>query len=105
MFWGAKNFFKFFKKYFSNRIEKLHKMAFIYLFIFLKKFEKFEKTGIISTKFHLLYSEQQETGTREGIEPIKRSFYLCSLLSYTFFIRKQKGFESAAKSLIKALLL
>ena len=33
----------FFKKHFSNRIEKLHKMAFIYFF--LKKFEKIEKIG------------------------------------------------------------
>ena len=48
MFWGAK---KIFKKYFSNRIEKLHKMAFIYFFFFF--FEKIEKTGIISTKFSL----------------------------------------------------
>ena len=54
MFWGAKIFLKNFKKYFSNRIEKLHKMAFIYMcFFFLKKFEKVEKTGIISTKFSL----------------------------------------------------
>ena len=50
MFWGAKKKIKFKKKikYFSNRIEKLHKMAFINLF-FLKKFEKVEKTGIIPT--------------------------------------------------------
>ena len=53
MFWGA--------KYFSNRIEKLHKMTFINFLLLLKKFEKVEKTGIISTKFsydvlHLLYS-------------------------------------------------
>ena len=41
---GKKKFKFFFKKYFSNRIEKLHKMA---LIIF------FEKTGIISTKFLL----------------------------------------------------
>ena len=27
---------KYFKKYFSNRIEKLHKMAFIYIFFFEK---------------------------------------------------------------------
>ena len=40
MFWGAKKILKFFKKYFSNRIEKLHKMAFIYFFF---KFEKGEK--------------------------------------------------------------
>ena len=34
-------------KHFSNRIEKLHKMAFIifYFFYFLKKFEKVEKIG------------------------------------------------------------
>ena len=39
MFWGAKKFLKFFKKYFS--IEKLHKMAFIiFLFLFLKKLKK-----------------------------------------------------------------
>ena len=45
---------KIFLKYFSNRIEKLHKMAFIKIFLFfLKKFEKVEKTGIISTKFSL----------------------------------------------------
>ena len=47
MFWGA-------KKFFSNRIEKLHKMAFIFFLFFLKKFQKVEKTGrIISTKFSL----------------------------------------------------
>ena len=45
MFWGAKTFLKFFFKYFSNRIEKLHKMAFIIFFFLLKKFEKVEKTG------------------------------------------------------------
>ena len=50
MFWGAK---KIFFKYFSNRIEKLHKMAFIIFFFFLKKVEKVQKTGIISTKFSL----------------------------------------------------
>ena len=53
MFWGAKKNLKIFKKYFSNRIENLHKMAFIYYIFFLKKFEKVEKTGIISTKFSL----------------------------------------------------
>ena len=42
------------ENYFSNRIEKLHKMAFIIFFWkSLKKFEKVEKTGIISTKFSL----------------------------------------------------
>ena len=51
MFWGAKKILNFFlKKYFSNQIEKLHKMAFI-IFFFLKKFEKIEKTGIITTKY------------------------------------------------------
>ena len=45
---GGKKNLKIFKKYFSNRIEKLHKMAYIYLF-FLKKLKKVEKTGIIST--------------------------------------------------------
>ena len=40
---GKKKILNFFKKYFSNRIEKLHKMAFIFLYIFLKKFEKVEK--------------------------------------------------------------
>ena len=34
MFWGAKKIQKLFKKYFSNRIEKLHKMASIF-FLFL----------------------------------------------------------------------
>ena len=48
MFWGSKKFLKFFFKYFSNRIEKLHKMAFIIIIFFLKKFEK---TGIIPTKY------------------------------------------------------
>ena len=51
MFWGAKKILKFFQKYFSNRIEKLHKMAFIIFFLFFLKFEKVEKTGIITTKF------------------------------------------------------
>ena len=49
MFWRAKKI----KKYFSNRIEKLHKMAFIIFFFFLEKFEKVEKTGIIATLFSL----------------------------------------------------
>ena len=40
---GGKNFFKNIFKYFSNRIEKLHKMAFI-IFFFLKKFEKVWKS-------------------------------------------------------------
>ena len=44
-FGGQKNF----EKNFSNRIEKLHKMAF--MIFFLKKFEKVEKTGIIATKY------------------------------------------------------
>ena len=35
MFWGAKKFLKFFQKYFNNRIEKLHKMAFIIFFYFV----------------------------------------------------------------------
>ena len=56
---GGQKKFNFFFKYFSNRgirnrIEKLHKMAFIIFFLFcLKKFEKVEKTGIIPTKFSL----------------------------------------------------
>jgi hypothetical protein len=33
---GAKFFLNLKKKYFSNRIEKLHKMAFIYFFLFEK---------------------------------------------------------------------
>jgi hypothetical protein len=59
MFWGQKNFFKNFKKYFRNRIEKLHKMAFIIFFFFcLKKLKKLElspqnfRCGVL----HLLYS-------------------------------------------------
>ena len=43
-FGGQKKFKIFFKKYFSNRIEKLHKMAFIYIFFFFLNFEKVEKT-------------------------------------------------------------
>jgi hypothetical protein len=42
MFWWAKIFQIFFKKYFIDRIEKLHKMAFIYFFSFLKKLKKLE---------------------------------------------------------------
>ena len=42
MFWGAKIFFLFFKKYFSNYIEKLHKMAFI-IFFFWKSLKKLKK--------------------------------------------------------------
>ena len=38
-------------KIFSNRIEQLHKMAFIYILFFLKKFEKVEK--------QVLYSDSQ----------------------------------------------
>ena len=57
MFWGAKKFSKIFKKYFSNRIEKLHKMAFIFLFFFfLKKFEEVEKTGFFRAKFFFHYT-------------------------------------------------
>jgi hypothetical protein len=52
-FGGQKKFEKKFEKYFSNRIEKLHKMAFIYIYFFFEKFEKVEKTGIIATKFSL----------------------------------------------------
>ena len=37
MFWWAKIFQIFFKKYFIDRIEKLHKMAFIYFFSFFEK--------------------------------------------------------------------
>ena len=48
---GVKNFFKNLKKYFSNRIEKLH--SFFIFFYFFLKFEKVEKTGIISTNFSL----------------------------------------------------
>ena len=43
-FWAKKNL-KYFLKYFSVRIEKLHKMAFI-IFFFLKKFEKVEKNRL-----------------------------------------------------------
>ena len=43
---GQKKFQNFFKKYFSNRTEKLLKMAFIIFFLLLlKKCEKVEKTG------------------------------------------------------------
>ena len=43
MFWGAKKLKKYFKKYFSNRIEKLHKMTLIiFFFYFLKKLKKVE---------------------------------------------------------------
>ena len=40
---GKKNFDFFFKKYFRNRTEKLHKMAFIILFFFWKSFKKLKK--------------------------------------------------------------
>ena len=53
MFWEAKKNFRIFLKNFRNRIEKLHKMAFTTFFFLLKKFEKVEKTGIISTKCSL----------------------------------------------------
>ena len=41
-FWGQKKLKKKFKKHFSNRIEKLHKIAFIIFFFFF--FEKVEKS-------------------------------------------------------------
>ena len=41
MLWGGKKKKKIFFEYFSNRIEKLHKMAFI-LFFFSKKLKKLE---------------------------------------------------------------
>ena len=56
-FGGQKKFKIFFFKYFSNRIEKLHKMAFI-IFFLVKKFEKVEKTGFFRAKsfFHCTLS-------------------------------------------------
>ena len=52
---GVKKFF------FSNRIEKLHKMFFFnfffIIFIFLKKFEKVEKTGFFRANTQILKSE------------------------------------------------
>ena len=51
MFWGAKKIEKKFEKYFSNRIEKLHKMAFT-IWFFLK-FEIVEKTVNFRAKFFL----------------------------------------------------
>ena len=43
-FCGQKKYLKKILKYFSVRIEKLHKMAYI-IYFFLKKFEKVEKIG------------------------------------------------------------
>ena len=37
---GGQNFFFNLKKYFSNRIEELHKIAFTVFFLLLKKIEK-----------------------------------------------------------------
>ena len=59
MFWGAKKISKFFWKYFSNRIEKLHKMAFIIFFFFLEKVWKSWKNllqNFPDDVLHLLYS-------------------------------------------------
>ena len=61
-FWGQKNKFKFFKKHFSVRIEKLHKMAFIiFFFFFWKSFKKLKKLELspLNSRYgvlHLLYS-------------------------------------------------
>ena len=52
MFWGAKNFLKNFQKYFSNRIEKLHKMTFIFFFSF---FEKVWKSWKNWNYFHKIF--------------------------------------------------
>ena len=61
MFWGAKKILKFFQKYFSNGIEKLHKMAFITFFFFLKSFKNLKKLELSPQNLsydllHLLYS-------------------------------------------------
>ena len=47
---GKKKIEKKFEKYFSNRIEKLHKMAFLFFFL-LKMFEKVEKTVFLGLNF------------------------------------------------------
>jgi hypothetical protein len=66
MFWGAKKLWNFFFKYFSNRIEKLHKMAFIYTyFFFWKSLKKLKKLELSPQNFrydvlHLLYSGSKQ---------------------------------------------
>ena len=52
MFWGAKKFLIFFLKNILATALKSYIIWLLYFF-FLKKFEKVEKTGIISTKFLL----------------------------------------------------
>ena len=51
-------------------------MAFIYIFFFLKKFEKVEKTGIISTKFSLRCTPSVILGVS------KQSFFFCFDIDY-----------------------
>ena len=75
-FGGQKKIFNFFFKFFSNRIEKLHKMAFIIFFFFLKKFEKVEKTGFFRAKFllHCTLSVILGTGLSIKIGIVQFSF-------------------------------
>ena len=64
----------FFSKYFSNRIEKLHKMAYI-----LKKFENVEKTVFLGLNFsytvlYPLYSENSYNDREDSfLEKNKRA--------------------------------
>ena len=53
MFWGAKKIFKKILKIFQQPHSKVNGFYNFFFFLFLKKFEKVEKTGIISTKFSL----------------------------------------------------
>ena len=52
MFWGAKeNLKNFFKNILATALKSYIKWLLYFFFLFMKKFEKVEKTGIISTKF------------------------------------------------------
>ena len=55
-FLGGKKNLKFFRKYFSNRIEKLHKMAFIFFF-FIEKVWKSWKNWFFRANTQILKSE------------------------------------------------
>ena len=62
MFWGAKKILNLFWKYFSNSIDRLHKIALIFFFSFWKSLKKLEKLELSPQNFrydvlHLLYSD------------------------------------------------
>ena len=70
-------------------------MAFVIFFFFLKKFQKVEKTGIISTKFSLRCTPSVILGLKFKFSKIllgdKNATYLCSEIISTLSRKNHLG--------------